>query len=144
MNFRATKTKKGELEEVSRQASEETKKRKAEIEARLREEEQQERIRHNKRKSSEAAAASTPSKVPNLRPEDLTTQGGTTAAFDYSQVDFKAVFQQGGVKSEEKRTGDEDFNPNRSKQQEKKRHGASKPKQRMKGGGGAGMTFNKK
>jgi hypothetical protein len=82
--------------------------------------------------------------VPNLRPEDITTQG-TTAAFDYSQVDFKAVFQQGGVKSEEKRTGgDADFNPNRSKQQEKKRHGAGKPKQRMKGGGGAGMTFNKK
>ena len=118
---------------VSNEVSEETKKRKAEIEKKLQEEEQ-ERIRKMKRKSSELAAdASTPSKVPNLRAEDVTT------TFDYGQVDFKEVF---AANRPEKPAGD--FNPNRGKsQQDKRKQAAGKPKQRTRGGG-AWMTFNKK
>jgi hypothetical protein len=94
-----------------------------------------------KRKSSELAAA-TPSKVPNLRPEDETTAG----AFDYSQVDFQKMFSsnQKSLQEKEVKKTEADFDPNRSKRQDKRRQGGGKPKQRMKGGGGVGLTFNKK
>jgi DNA topoisomerase VI subunit B len=129
---RPPKSKKGELDEISREVSEETKKRKAEIEKKL-EEEQKKMAMKCKRKSKEAADPSLPSKVPKLNEKDGDT-------FDYSQVDFKKLF----ASSKAENSPSADFNPNRgNKQQQDKRQSAGKAKQRMKGGG-RGMTFKNK
>lgn len=133
--FRPTKSKMGELAEINRDASDEVKKRKADIEKKLGQEEERERARQLKRKSQELADL--PSKVPRLKDDE----SSAAAAFDYSQVDYQQMFA-----AKEKKSA-ADFNPNRAQQDKKnmKRFGGGgggKPKQRMKGGG-AGLTFNK-